>query len=218
MTPACRWSSPTPTGAAASAISRDCPGHPAGYRCANAHYLALDGLGSIVATINHTGAQTAAYTYDPWDSMTATGVNASAIKSYQLFGYAGGTIDRDPDLVRSGQRWYDPVVGRFTQQDALETLGDPRRANRYEYAASNPINFVDPLGLERCFVNSSTGGYYCGATDPGPNKYSVKTFFCRSGAILGAALSFSPQSFAVKTGVVYGGRALGIAGIGCEFS
>ena len=44
-------------------------------------------------------------------------------------------------------RWYDPVTGRFTQQDSLETLADPTRANRYEYAASNPLNYIDPTGL-----------------------------------------------------------------------
>ena len=76
----------------------------------------------------------------------ATAVNGSGAIGIQIYGYAGGFDDPTSGLVHFGQRWYDPTTGRWTQQDALETLADPTRANRYEYANSNPINYVDPTG------------------------------------------------------------------------
>lgn len=47
----------------------------------NTHYLGLDGLGSVIAAVNHTGTHTAAWTYDPWGKMTATALNGSGIAS-----------------------------------------------------------------------------------------------------------------------------------------
>jgi RHS repeat-associated protein len=73
----------------------------------------------------------------------------------------GGTYDPGSKLMHFGQRWCDPTTGRFTQQDSLESLANPSRANRYEYAGGDPVNYVDPAGLEQCFVDSSNGSYYC---------------------------------------------------------
>lgn len=123
-------------------------GTPLAITGGNAHYLALDALGSVAATINHSGSQTAKYTYGAWGETTITPVNGSGIGSLQLYTYAGGVTDTHSELVHLGMRWYDPATARFTQQDSIETLADPRRANRYEYAASNPINYVDPTGLD----------------------------------------------------------------------
>ncbi|WP_158544489.1 RHS repeat domain-containing protein [Blastococcus sp. TBT05-19] len=110
------------------------------------HYLAADGLGSPVALINHTGTQTAAYTYDPYGQTTATALNGSGAIDVQRYGYAGGLRDTSGHLMHYGMRWYDPITGRFTQTDSLETLLDPSRSNRYEYANGNPVNYVDPTG------------------------------------------------------------------------
>ncbi|RFU19084.1 RHS repeat-associated core domain-containing protein [Geodermatophilus marinus] len=125
------------TGSTTYSYLHDPQGTPLAIVGANAHYLALDGLGSIVATINHDGAQTAAYSYDPWGKVTASAVNGSGIVNLQIYGYTGGVTDTRTGYVHLGHRWYDPTTGRFTQQDPLETLADPRRANRYEYAASD---------------------------------------------------------------------------------
>lgn len=46
-----------------------------------------------------------------------------------------------------GTRYYDPTVGRWTQQDALAgAMGSPGTQNRYAYVGNDPINFVDPSG------------------------------------------------------------------------
>ncbi|WP_091933612.1 RHS repeat-associated core domain-containing protein, partial [Blastococcus sp. DSM 46786] len=107
------------------------------------HYYTQDGLGSVTHLTNQNGATTGTYSYDPW-GVTTPGQNAAEVTRFNPYGYAGGIDDPNSTLVHFGQRWYDPATGRFTQPDSLETLADPTRANRYEYAASNPINYVDP--------------------------------------------------------------------------
>lgn len=94
-------------------------GTPLAIEGANTHYLALDGLGSPVATINQSGTTTATYTYDPYGQTTTTAQNGSGISSVQIYGYTGGIPDRvNTGLIHLGHRWYDTrtqglcVVGR----------------------------------------------------------------------------------------------------------
>ena len=109
-------------------------------------YYALDGLGSPVALINANGAQVATYSYDPYGEVTINFFNDTATTEINPYRFAGGLNDRTTGWIKLGQRFYDPASGRFTQQDSLEVLADPSRANRYQYAASNPSNYVDPTG------------------------------------------------------------------------
>lgn len=46
-----------------------------------------------------------------------------------------------------GTRYYDPSVGRWTQQEPLPgSIADPRSLNAYSYVYDNPVNYVDPTG------------------------------------------------------------------------
>ncbi len=50
-------------------------------------------------------------------------------------------------LQKIGMRWYDPVVGRFLQQDPW--VGDvytPLTLNAYGYCMNDLVNAVDPNG------------------------------------------------------------------------
>ncbi|MYV96828.1 RHS repeat-associated core domain-containing protein, partial [Streptomyces sp. SID3343] len=44
-------------------------------------------------------------------------------------------------LYKTGARYYDPTVARFTQRDPAG-----KEANPYAYATGDPINRADPLG------------------------------------------------------------------------
>jgi len=44
-------------------------------------------------------------------------------------------------------RYYDPVIGRFISEDPIGFEGGD--VNLYAYVGNNPMNFVDPEGLEK---------------------------------------------------------------------
>jgi RHS repeat-associated protein len=54
--------------------------------------------------------------------------------------------DADTGLTRFGARDYDPVVGRWTAKDPI--LFDGGQANLYVYVGNDPINAIDPEGLD----------------------------------------------------------------------
>jgi RHS repeat-associated protein len=172
------------------AYAYDPQGTPVVLEGGMSHYLATDGLGSPVALVNHGGTQTAAYTYDPYGQSTATNLNGSSVANLQRYGYAGGIRDTSGSLVHYGMRWYDPATGRFTQQDSLETLLDPQRSNRYEYAASNPINFVDPTGLISWkSVGATIGGIVGAGVGAAACAGTLGLGCLAAGAFAGAALT-----------------------------
>jgi RHS repeat-associated protein len=63
-----------------------------------------------------------------------------------LFGYTGRERDEATDLLNYRARWYDPAAGRFISEDpAGFAAGD---ANLSRYVANNPVNAIDPSGLQ----------------------------------------------------------------------
>jgi RHS repeat-associated protein len=94
-----------------------------------------------------------------------------------------------------GTRYYDPAVGRWTQQDPVAgSIGDPRTVNRYVYVGDNPVNFVDPGGdkwWQKALVGfgkSVLVGSTCFAV--GAATAAVGGFAC--GVILGTAMAALP--------------------------
>jgi RHS repeat-associated protein len=62
------------------------------------------------------------------------------------FGFAGGLYDRDTNLTHFGYREYDSFTGKWTAKDPLLFGGGD--SNLYGYVLQDPVNLVDPLGLE----------------------------------------------------------------------
>ncbi|AGL18967.1 RHS repeat-associated core domain-containing protein [Actinoplanes sp. N902-109] len=125
------------------------------------YFYVLDGLGSVVGLISDTGVLAGQRTYDPYGKLlsTTTATGDNELKN-TILGFAGGIVDGDiakGELVKFGARYYDPAIGRFTQQDALNQIGDPKNGNRYAYAGADPVNNVDPNG----FQTQSIGGEIC---------------------------------------------------------
>ncbi|HEX2203455.1 MAG TPA: RHS repeat-associated core domain-containing protein, partial [Longimicrobium sp.] len=65
---------------------------------------------------------------------------------FQPFGFAGGLYDAETGLVRFGVRDYDAHAGRWTARDPIGFAGGDY--NLYAYVRNDPVNFVDPSGLE----------------------------------------------------------------------
>jgi RHS repeat-associated protein len=66
--------------------------------------------------------------------------------SISPFGYAGGLTDTHTNLVRFGARDYNTYTGRWNTKDPL--LFAAGQSNLFMYCANDPINKIDPTGLQ----------------------------------------------------------------------
>jgi RHS repeat-associated protein len=105
--------------------------------------IVSDHLGSPRLIINtSTGAVAQRIDYDEFGNVTA-----DTAPGFQPFGFAGGLYDQQTGLVRFGYRDYDTLSGRWTVKDPIRFVsGD---MNLYEYVLSDPVNWLDIMGLDR---------------------------------------------------------------------
>ncbi|MCK9554866.1 RHS repeat-associated core domain-containing protein [bacterium] len=73
----------------------------------------------------------------------------------QPYGFTGRPIDKATGLYDYRFRDYNPEVGRFIQPDPLGQIPGP---NIYAYCNNNPINWVDPWGMDTYMANRELGG------------------------------------------------------------
>lgn len=59
-------------------------------------------------------------------------------------------IDDGNGLLYMRARYYDPEVGRFISKDPIGFWGGD--LNLYAYVVNNPVNYVDPSGLQLAWV------------------------------------------------------------------
>ncbi|MCL6592264.1 MAG: RHS repeat-associated core domain-containing protein, partial [Firmicutes bacterium] len=64
---------------------------------------------------------------------------------FQPFGFAGGIYDKETGLIRFGARDYDARTGRWLHKDPIGFNGGN---NFFSYCANDPINLIDPSGLD----------------------------------------------------------------------
>jgi RHS repeat-associated protein len=60
--------------------------------------------------------------------------------------YPGQYWDAETGLQYNWHRYYDPNTGRYLREDPIWLVGG---INPYVYVENNPMNLVDPFGLER---------------------------------------------------------------------
>jgi len=106
-------------------------------------YYVHGGLGSVRQLVDTTGQIETNYAYDPF------GVPLAGAEVYNPYQFTGEAWDAEVELLYLRARYYQPEVGRFITKDPWE--GDPRSPatlNLYVYARGNPVNLVDPRGLQ----------------------------------------------------------------------
>jgi len=136
---------------------------PACMECAGQRYsIAFDHAGTPFAVANANGDLIQAYKHDAFGnviSMLAENVRIP-------FGFGGGLLDADTGLVHLGYREYDPRIGRFIQPDPIGYAGGD--VDVYGYCLDDPVNLVDPLGLEPAASSAEKGsgaGQKAGGSD-----------------------------------------------------
>jgi RHS repeat-associated protein len=109
-----------------------------------------DERGSIIAITNASGSVTNINAYDEY------GIPASS--NVGRFGYTGQTWLPEVGMNYYKARIYSPTLGRFLQSDPI---GYADGVNFYNYVGSDPVNGVDPSGLEicdGCTIKVTSGG------------------------------------------------------------
>ncbi|MBD3239199.1 MAG: hypothetical protein GF331_01330, partial [Chitinivibrionales bacterium] len=106
------------------------------------HYYLADGLGSVMALTNETGAVVQTYEYGVFGEI--------AEKTGSLenpFAYTGREWEPEVGLHYYRARWYDGKAGRFLSEDPIGVLSYDG-PNVYLYARNSPVLFLDPFGLQ----------------------------------------------------------------------
>jgi RHS repeat-associated protein len=101
--------------------------------------------------------------------------------------FTGREYDAETGLYHYRERAYSPQIGRFLQTDPL-AIDDE---NTYTYCYNDPVNWVDPYGLQATLPVTVVG---IGGVIPGTGGYLPPITICKEG------LSFQGQDMSKKEG------------------
>ncbi len=91
--------------------------------------------------------------YTPYGSTSYQAVRAGLERNPKRFRYTGKERDEESGLYYHGARYYAPWFGKWASADPV---GLAEGSNLYAYVADNPVNRIDPKGLQ----GSSPSGQY----------------------------------------------------------
>jgi RHS repeat-associated protein len=106
---------------------------------ASVEFFVHDGVGSTRLLLATDGSVAATFTFDAYGGLTS---ETGAARTPLL--YAGAYLDVDTGFYYLINRYYDPATAQFLSVDAALDL----TLTPYSYAGDNPVNAIDPLGLD----------------------------------------------------------------------
>ena len=101
------------------------------------HYYVTDEHGSVSYILNEKADVENEYVYDAFGNIITSKENV-----HNIFTYCGEQLDVTTGQYYLRARFYNPVIGRFTQQDTYHGDG----LNLYAYCHNNPMMYCDPTG------------------------------------------------------------------------
>lgn len=110
---------------------------------ANTYYYHRDGLGSVVNLTDSAGSNIKSYTYKTFGE-----IYSESGTLVQPFTFTGREYDPESGLYYYRARHYDPRAGKFLTKDPIGFAGGD--VNLYRYVRNNPVNLIDPSGLQAC--------------------------------------------------------------------
>ncbi|MBC2582969.1 RHS repeat domain-containing protein, partial [Clostridium sp. DJ247] len=103
----------------------------------NSYYYLNNYHGDVVGLADIAGNLVNSYSYDAFGNTLEANEQV-----HNGFRYSGEQYDPITNQYYLRARFYNPVVGRFTQEDVYRGDG----LNLYAYVGSNPVNYFDPTG------------------------------------------------------------------------
>jgi RHS repeat-associated protein len=143
-------------------------------------YYLLDGFGHTRVLLTPQGTVAEVWSYDSWGFPIRREVSPDAEAVAQpltwnaAFGYEWDCF-ADTGLYHVGAREYDPRTARWLQRDPIDAAsGDP---NLYRYCGNDPVNAVDPSGLDWL---DNTASFFAGWGDrlTGNLTQNVRDWLC----------------------------------------
>jgi RHS repeat-associated protein len=131
-----------------SLISQRVPG-------GSTYFLAADGHCSTRLLLDNGGNVTNAFAYDAFGTL----VFSNTI-SQTAYLYCGEQFDSEMDSYYLRARYLNPNIGRFWTMDSCAgSSQDPLSLHKYIYSHVDPINNIDPTGLNiiKCARNATHG-------------------------------------------------------------
>jgi RHS repeat-associated protein len=110
----------------------------------------FDPQGNASERLTSAGTLKSSSIYDAFGAQTTT---ASTPDTYGFGAQYGYYTDTETGLELLTNRYYDPSTGRFVNEDPIGFAGG---SDLYRYAGNNPINAVDPSGLNQLSVYDPT--------------------------------------------------------------
>jgi RHS repeat-associated protein len=146
-----------------------------------ASYYQQDAIGSVSAVSNSAGALVNTYTYDSFGKLTASSGTLA-----NPFQYTGREFDPETGIYEYRNRYYDPSLGRFLNEDPTGFGGG---VNFYAYVRNQPTRATDPFGLVTVIPLPADHVHTladidpnCGITAGGCNKVDYRPDFnCEKG-------------------------------------
>jgi RHS repeat-associated protein len=168
------------------------------------NFYHADGNGNVTALMNYNQQMVARYIYDPYGRMI--GMNGHLAEA-NLYRFSSKEYHENTELYYYGYRFYEPNLQRWLNQDPI---GERGGLNLYGFVGNDPINNVDPLGLDWLDNTGDFGAGFGDSLSFGLTRWARNQFPDTfqadpdSGAYFGGELA----SFAVGTGrLAYAGAA-----------
>ena len=130
----------------------DKSGSVIGFIYNNTYYYFQKNLqGDVIRILDYNGNVVVEYTYDAWGKvLSVTGSLANTLGQRNPFRYRSYYYDTETGFYYLQSRYYDPIVGRFLNADAIiGANGGVIGYNMFAYCNNNPIMYSDPNG--ECF-------------------------------------------------------------------